>query len=122
MPLVQILVTAALNGTQFDVPVYGLSNITIVSVQYHTTEAAAGNQRVIQIQSDKLRFINSPLQYLTFGSYFSATVGYNQGFVHNIKNVVLDGKFYLKVVDIATGALPASMTHCLITLDIEECR
>jgi hypothetical protein len=122
MPLVQILVTAALNGTNFDVPIYGMCNITVVSVQYHTTENAAGNHRVIQLQSDKLRFINSPLQFLTFGSYFSANIAFNQGFVPSIKNAQLDGKINLRAVDIATGALPANMTHCLITLDIEECR
>ena len=117
---VQILVPVALNGTMFDLPVYGIANVTVVSIQYHTTEAAAGNQRVIQVQSDKLRFVNSPMVFITFGSYFSTNSAFNQAFTPSIKNCQFDGKIFLKVVDYATGATPASMTHLLLTLDVEE--
>lgn len=117
---VQLLVPVASNGTYFDLPIYGLANVTVVGIQYHTTEAQAGNQRVIQVQSDKLRFINSPMVFITFGSYFSNTSTFNQAFTPSIKNCQFDGKILLKVVDYATGATPAGMTHLLLTLDVEE--
>jgi len=118
--LVQLLVPVASNGSMFDLPVYGASNVTVVSLQYHTTEAAANNQRVIQVQSDKLRFVNSPLIYLTFGSHFSANITYSSSYCPSIKNCLFDGKILLRVVDQATNATPASMTHLLITLDVED--
>jgi len=119
MPLVQLRVTNALNGSSFDLPAYGNYDIVIISAQYHSTDA--GNvRRVIQIQSDQLRFVNSPLQYLTFLNNYQSSFNWNNGFVYSIKNVSLNGKIRLFVVDADTNLAPANFTDLILTLDIQE--
>jgi len=119
MPLVQLRVKTATNGNIFDLPAFGNYDILVVAVEYHSSDAA-GTQRTIQVKSDVLRFVNSPLQYLTFLNNYQSSHTFNSSLVYSAKNVTLNGKIQLTVVDADTGAAPANFTDLLLTLDICE--
>jgi hypothetical protein len=118
MPLVQLLVTNATNGNAFDLPAFGNYDIIVVGYQFHSGDAA-NVHRVLQIQSDKLRFVNSPLQYLTFINNGQSSLTFNSALVYSIKNVTLNGKIQLGLLDMAGDALPAAF-QLVLTLDICE--
>jgi hypothetical protein len=120
MVLVQFVINTTNNNSYFVVPVSGKCSIRVLNAMYHATEANT-NSRVIQIQSDLLFFPYSPARFLTLMSNPQAVVNYDQGFrEYNLQNVVLQGKVQLAVVDVATGAQPATFQHCVLTLEIES--
>ena len=121
MPLVQLLVTNATNGNVFDLPAFGNYDILVVGYQFHSGDLAGVN-RTLQIQSDVLRFVNSPLQYLTFINNGQSSLTFNSSLVYSVKNVTLNGKIQLRLVDITSvpePAVPAAF-QLILTLDICE--
>ena len=118
MPLVQLLVTNATNGNVFDLPAFGNYDIIVVAYQFHSGDAA-NNPSTFQIQSDVLRFVNSPLQYLTFINNNQSSLTFNSALVYSVKNVTLNGKIQLRLADVAGDALPAAF-QLVLTLDICE--
>jgi hypothetical protein len=123
MPIVQIWINSALanNNTYISVPAYGLFNIKVLTVSYHSTDAGAV-RKVIQIQSDKLISTQSPLRFITFINNTQSEHTYDSGLAPSFERVELNGKILINMVDITNNVSPpANFTDCLITLEIAQC-
>lgn len=119
MVFVQLYVTNLTNGQYVDVPVYGVHNVNIINIQFNAT---GGNQfRVIEVQSDILRFANSQRQYLTFMNNAHSYITLNAGTekMHSIKNCDLSGKILLDFHVVTGHALNEVDWHAIITLEID---
>ncbi len=117
MVFVQLYVTNATNGQYFDFPVFGVHNIIIVNLQFHES---GGNQfRVIEVQSDVLRFPQSQRQYFTFLNNAQNYINFSSGteLMPSIKNCDLSGKILLNFQSVAGQAFGATW-HAIITLEI----
>jgi hypothetical protein len=116
MVLIQIYVTAALNNTYFDVPLYGTYDVNIVNISYHDTPVQA---RPMQIRSDILRLANSQ-QPIMFINAPSSSTNINAGTERmiSIPNCDFNGRVLINLIDVTTGAQPANMQYLLITLEV----
>lgn len=117
--LIQLYVTNLTNGQYFDVPVYGVHNVNIINIQFHAT---GGNQfRVVEVQSDILRFANSQRQYLTFMNNAHNYINFNAGteIMHSIKNCDLYGKILLDFNVVSGHTFNGIEWHAIITLEID---
>lgn len=122
MPIVQIWINSVLanNNTYISVPIYGVCNIKVMSVSYHSTDPAT-TRKVIQLQSDKLISTASPLRYITFINNTQSEHTYDQGVGYSYDRVELNGKILINVVDITNNVSPpANFTDCLLTLQIDQ--
>lgn len=119
MPIVQFYVTVANNNTYFDVPIYGVCNIKVISVAYHKTNAA-GTLQVVQIQSDKLISPASPQRFITFMNGSTALQTYDQGVGYNFDRIEMNGKIQIRLIDVITGATPTDFSALLLTLQIDH--
>jgi hypothetical protein len=119
MVLIQIYIPYTANNTYFDVPLYGVYDLNVVSIQFH--DSGANTQfRVVEIQSDILRFPYSNRQYLTFINNSQNTINYSSGRedMPSIKNIDLNGKILLNFNYLAGTAL--NNWHCVLTLEVNE--
>jgi hypothetical protein len=116
MPLVQIYVTSALNGTYFDVPLYGTHDVNILNVSYHDAPVLA---HPMLIQSDILRVPNSQQQGIMFINQPHTNMTYNGGAERMVSfpNCDFNGKVLIRVIDKTTGVAPVGMEYLLITLE-----
>lgn len=121
MPLVQIRINSASanNNTYIPVPIYGVCNIKVMTVSYHSTDIATV-VKTIQIQSDKLILPASPLRFITFLNNAQTQHTYDSGAGYSFDRVELNGKILINVTDIATNTTPANFTDCLLTLQIDH--
>jgi hypothetical protein len=122
MPIVQIWINSALanNNTYIPVPIYGVCNIKVMTISYHSTDAG-GVRKVIQLQSDKLISPASPLRFITFINNSQSEHTYDQGVGYSYDRVELNGKILINVVDITINVSPpANFTDCLLTLQIDH--
>ena len=121
MPLVQIRINSAIanNNSYISVPIYGVCNIKVMTVSYHSTDAV-GTVKTIQIQSDKLISPASPLRLITFLNNAQTQHTYDQGVGYSYDRVELNGKILINVTDIATNTTPVNFTDCLLTLQIDH--
>jgi hypothetical protein len=105
MVLVQLYVPYTANNTYFDVPLYGIYDMMVVSVQFHDSGANT-QMRVVQIQSDILRFPHSNQQYLLFINNSQSSINFNQAteMMPSIKNVDVNGKILINATVLAGTA------------------
>jgi hypothetical protein len=129
MVFVQLLVTnltsgslTANNNSYLDVPLYGVYDINIISVQFHATGAAT-EWRVLELQSDVLRFPHSNRQYLTFLNNGQNYINFEASgeLMPSIKNIDFNGKILCNVNLLAGTALPSPSFHCIVTLEATVC-
>lgn len=118
MVFVQLYVTDATNGRYFDVPVYGVHNINIINIQFHDS-GVASQFRVIEVQSDFIRFPNSQRQYLLFLNNGQNYVNFNAGteIMPSIKKCDLNGKIFLNFHLVSGTAF--NNWSAVITLEID---
>ena len=123
MVLVQLVVTnltggslTANNNTYFDVPLYGVYDINVVSLQFHDSGAAT-QFRVIELQSDILRFPHSSRQFLTFINNAQTAINFEASSENmpSIKNIDLNGKILINTVLLAGTAF--NNYHMVLTLE-----
>lgn len=119
MPIVQFYVTVANNNTYFDVPIYGVCNIKVISVAYHKTNAA-GTLQVVQIQSDKLISPASPQRFITMVNGATSVQNFDQGIGYPFDRVEMNGKIQIKIIDVITGTTPTDFSALLLTLQIDQ--
>ena len=123
MPIAQIWINSVLanNNTYINVPAYGLFNIKVLSVSYHSTDVA-GTRKVIQLQSDKLISPQSPLRFITFINNAQSEHTYDSGLGNSFERIDLNGKILINVFDLTnTASPPANFTDCLLTLQLDQC-
>jgi hypothetical protein len=116
MVLVQIYVTAALNGTYFDVPLYGTYDVNLLNISYHDGPVLA---RPMLIQSDILRCPNSNVQGIMFINQPHTNMTYNGGAERMVcfPNCDFNGKVLINLIDRTTNVAPVGMQYLLITLE-----
>ena len=120
MVLVQLYVTAALNNTYIDVPLFGTYDVNILNVSYHDSPALA---RPMAINSDILRFPNSHVPFLAFINAPSSSTTYSSGAdrMLSIPQCTFNGRVLIRLVDITTGIQPVGMQYLLITMEVVKC-
>jgi hypothetical protein len=120
MVLVQIYVTAALNNTYINVPLFGTYDVNILNVTYHDSPALA---RPMAINSDIIRFPNSHIPFLTFINAPSSSTTYNAGIekMLSIPGCTFNGKVLINLLDITTGVQPVGMQYLLISMEVVKC-
>lgn len=117
MVLVQIYVPYTANNTYFDVPLYGVYDMMVVSIQFHDS-GASSQMRVVQIQSDILRFQHSNQQYLTFINNAQTAINFNQGsaeLMPSLKNIDINGRILINANVLAGTAF--NNWYMVITLE-----
>lgn len=120
MVLVQIYVNPSNNNSLFPIPFSGTCSIRVLSIQYHTTNAAAVYQ-VIQVQSDILLLPYSPMRYISFLSNASTNISIDQSNKeYNFKDLYVRGQLLLNVIDYSTKVQPTGFTNFILNLDVEE--
>jgi hypothetical protein len=119
MVLIQIYIPYTSNNTYFDVPLYGVYDLNVVSIQFHDSGANT-QMRVVQIQSDILRFPYSNQQYLTFINNSQNTVTFSSARedMPSIKNIDLNGKILFNLNVLAGTAF--NNWYCVLTLEVNE--
>lgn len=119
MVLIQIYIPYTSNNTYFDVPLYGVYDLNLVSIQFHDSGANT-QMRVVQIQSDILRFPYSNQQYLTFINNSQNAITFNAGRedMPSIKNIDLNGKILFNLNVLAGTAF--NNWYCVLTLEVNE--
>lgn len=120
MVFVQLYVTEATNGLYFDVPVYGVHNVNIINLQFHDSGGNA-QLRVIEVQSDILRFPNSQRQYLMFLNNGQNYINFNAGteIMPSIKNCDLSGKIMIRLNVVSGNAFNNNTWTLLLGLEID---
>ena len=123
MVLVQLVVTnltsdslTANNNTYFNVPLYGVYDINVISLQFH--DSGANTQfRVVELQSDILRFPHSSRQFLTFLNNAQTAINFEASAENmpSIKNIDLNGKILINTVLLAGTAF--NNYHMVLTLE-----
>tara|TARA_R110000868_G_scaffold16057_1_gene72724 strand:- start:120 stop:515 length:396 start_codon:yes stop_codon:yes gene_type:complete len=123
MVLVQLVVTnltsdslTANNNTYFNVPLYGVYDINVISLQFH--DSGANTQfRVVELQSDILRFPHSSRQFLTFLNNAQTAINFEASAENmpSIKNIDLNGKILINTVLLAGTAF--NNFHMVLTLE-----
>jgi hypothetical protein len=123
MVLVQLVVTnltgdslVSNNNTFFNVPLYGVYDINVVSLQFH--DSGANTQfRVIELQSDVLRFPHSSRQFLTFLNNTQTSINFEASSENmpSIKNIDLNGKIFINANLLAGTAF--NNFHMVLTLE-----
>lgn len=123
MVLVQLVVTnltsdslTANNNTYFNVPLYGVYDINVISLQFHDSGAAT-QFRVVELQSDILRFPHSSRQFLTFLNNAQTAINFEASAENmpSIKNIDLNGKILINTVLLAGTAF--NNYHMVLTLE-----
>ena len=116
MVLVQIYVPYTANNTYFDVPLYGVYDMMVVSVQFHDSGANT-QMRVVQIQSDVLRFQHSNQPYLTFINNAQTVINLNQAseMMPSLKNIDINGRILINANVVAGTAF--NNWYMVITLE-----
>jgi hypothetical protein len=101
------------------VPLYGVYDLNVVSIQFHDSGANT-QMRVVQIQSDILRFPYSNQQYLTFINNSQNTVTFSSARedMPSIKNIDLNGKILFNLNVLAGTAF--NNWYCVLTLEVNE--
>jgi hypothetical protein len=114
MVFVQFLITSATNNTYFNAALYGIHDINIISLQFHDTGAAT-QWRVLELQSDILRFPHSSRQYLTFLNNGQNYINYEASgeFMPSVKNMDCNGKFLLNLNQV-DGPAPLNANWSLV--------
>jgi len=105
MVFIQFLVTNTTNNTYYDAALYGIYDINIISLQFHDS-GAASEFRVLELQSDILRFPHSNRQYLTFLNNGQNYINFEAAgeFMPSVKNMDCNGKFFFNVNKISGTA------------------
>lgn len=124
MVLVQLVVTnltslpliTANNNTYIPVPLYGVYDINVISLQFHDSGAAT-QFRLIELQSDILRFPHSGSQYLTFINNEQTAINFEASSENmpSIKNIDLNGKLLINANVLAGTAF--NNFHMVLTLE-----
>jgi hypothetical protein len=123
MVLVQLLITNQTSGslvdnnnTFFSVPLYGVYDINVISLQFHDSGAAT-QFRVIELQSDILRFPHSSRQFLTFLNNAQTAINFEASSENmpSIKNIDLNGKIFINANLLAGTAF--NNFHMVLTLE-----
>jgi hypothetical protein len=116
MVLVQIYVPYTANNTYFDVPLYGVYDMMVVSIQFHDSGDNT-QMRVVQIQSDLLRFQHSNQQYLTFINNAQTSINFNQAseLMPSVKNIDVNGRILIRAHVLAGTAF--NNWYMIITLE-----
>ena len=127
MVLVQLVITNQTSGslvdnnnTFFNVPLYGIYDINVISLQFH--DSGAGTQfRVIELQSDILRFPHSSRQFLTFLNNAQTAINFEASSENmpSIKNIDLNGKIFINANLLAGTAF--NNFHMVLTLEATVC-
>jgi hypothetical protein len=104
------------NNTYFDVPLYGVYDMMVVSVQFHDSGANT-QMRVVQIQSDVLRFQHSNQPYLTFINNAQTVINLNQAseMMPSLKNIDINGRILINANVVAGTAF--NNWYMVITLE-----
>jgi len=127
MVLVQLVVTSQTSGslvdnnnTFFDVPLYGVYDINVISLQFHESGQPT-EFRVIELQSDILRFPHSSRQFLTFLNNNQTSINFEASGENmpSVKNIDLNGKIFINVNRLA-GTVIANF-HMVLTLEATVC-
>jgi hypothetical protein len=116
MVLVQLYVPYTANNTYFEVPLYGIYDMMVVGIQFH--DSGANSQfRVVQIQSDVLRFAHSNQQYLTFLNNAQSYINFNQAseMMPSLKNIDMNGRILINANVIAGTAF--NNWYMILTLE-----
>jgi len=119
MVFIQLLVNNTNNNTYIDVPCYGIYDLNVVGLQFHDT---GGNQfRLLQVQSDVLRFPYSNQQSLVFMNNAQNTINYCNGRddMPCIRNIDMNGKILINVALLAGHALNGTW-HLILTLEVND--
>jgi len=123
MVLVQFVVTnsaggslTANNNTYFDVPLYGVYDINVISLQFHDSGPAT-QFRVVELQSDILRFPHSNRQFLTFLNNAQTAINFEASAENmpSVKNIDLNGKILINANVVAGTAF--NNFHMVLTLE-----
>jgi len=106
------------NNSYLDVPLYGVYDINVISIQCHSNSAAF---RVIELQSDVLRFPHSGCPYLTFLNNGQNYMNFEASgeMMPSIKNVDLNGKIFCNINSLNGVALGAF--NLIVTLEATVC-
>jgi len=127
MVLVQLVVTNQTSGslvdnnnTFFNVPLYGIYDINVISIQFNDSGAAT-QFRVIELQSDILRFPHSSRQFLTFLNNNQTSINYEASGENmpSVKNIDLNGKIFINANLLAGTAF--NNFHMVLTLEATVC-
>jgi hypothetical protein len=125
MVFVQLLINNFASGTltdnnnsYFDVPLYGVYDINVISIQCHSANATF---RVIELQSDVLRFPHSGRPYLTFLNNGQNYINFDASgeMMPSIKNVDLNGKIFCNLNGLNGVAL--GNFNFILTLEATVC-
>jgi len=125
MVFIQLVVTNLANGlpannnTYLDVPLYGVYDINIISIQFHDSGGNAETKfRILELQSDVLRFPHSQRQYLTFMNNGQNYINYEASSENmpSIKNADLNGKILANVNQLY-GLHALANFHMILTLE-----
>jgi len=123
MVLVQLVVTnltggslVANNETYLNVPLYGVYDINVISLQFHDSGAST-QFRLVELQSDILRFPHSGTQYLTFINNAQTAINFEASGENmpSVKNIDLNGKLFIKANVLAGTAF--NNFHMILTLE-----
>ena len=127
MVLVQLVVTnltgdslVSNNNTFFNVPLYGVYDINVISLQFH--DSGANTQfRVIELQSDVLRFPHSSRQFLAFLNNGQTSINFEASAENmpSIKNIDLNGKIFINANLLAGTAF--NNFHMVLTFEATVC-
>lgn len=117
MVFIQFLVTEDTNNTFFNTALFGIHDINIISLQFHDTGAAT-QFRVLELQSDILRFPHSNRQYLTFMNNGQDYINYEASgeSMPSVKNMDCNGKFFLNLSKVSGTVLNANWV-LILTLE-----
>ena len=108
------------NNTRVAVPLFGVCNIKVLAIAYHST-GGAGTSRVIQIRSDTLISPRSPVPFITFLENASSVCNFDSGYKdYSYNNVMVNGGLTINIINTATGIEATTFEFCVITLQIEE--
>jgi hypothetical protein len=123
MPIVQVWVNTTNNNSYVNVPIYGLHNIKVMSLQYHETNNPA--HKIIQVISDKLISTNSATRFLTFKLQALLNLNYDSGVGPSFERVDLNGKIFINVVEVTSAGVVSAIgnfTDLILTLQVDPCQ
>jgi hypothetical protein len=118
---VQILVTNPTNQL-LQLPLYGHFRARMFAIFYHAT---ATTVQYVQIRSGQMKFkypaVNGTIQSLQYPTIISRTDNQIPSLSDSIEfEMVLNGNLEINIVDLVTGAAPATFQSLIFTLNLER--
>ena len=98
-------------------PLYGVFDINVISIQFHDS-GGNGQFRILELQSDILRFPHSQRQYLTFMNHGQTLINFEASAENmpSLKNCDLNGKILCNV-NTVHSAHALNNFHMILTLE-----